>query len=83
MTRRAPKFITSGDDAQPPKADHRSMITSPHTHVALNYVREQELRQAVSHPRSVTDTRYVSEEAPTVGRLRRRLAQMHLASGSA
>jgi hypothetical protein len=83
MTRRAPKFITSGDDAQPPKADHRSMMTSPHTHVALNYVREQELRQAVSHPHSVADTRYVSEEAPTVGRLRRRLAQMHLASASA
>ena len=60
------------------------MMMSHHTHVALSYVREQELRQAVSHAHSVAATNHqVAEEAPTVSRLRRRLAQMHLAPAGA
>jgi hypothetical protein len=60
------------------------MMMSHHTHVALSYTREQDLRHAVSHAHSVApDSRHVAEEAPTVSRLRRRLAQMHLASASA
>ena len=55
------------------------MFTSHHTHVALNHSREQELRRATEHAHHAPATRYVAEEAPTVGRLRRRLAQMHLA----
>jgi hypothetical protein len=56
------------------------MMISPNTHTALSYVREQDLRQAVRHAHSVAaSTRQVSEEAPAVSRLRRRLAQMHLA----
>jgi len=55
-------------------------MISHHTHVALSYVREQELRHAVEHAHSVSaSTRQVTEEAPAVARLRRRLAQMHLA----
>ena len=57
---------------------------SPHTHVALSYAREQDLRRAVRHPHSVAaTTRQVTEDAPTVARLRRRLAQMHLAPAGA
>jgi hypothetical protein len=60
------------------------MLTSHHTHLALSRAREQELRQAVSHAHTVaTSNRYVAEEAPTVGRLRQRLAQMHLAPARA
>jgi hypothetical protein len=60
------------------------MMMSHHTHVVLSYVREQELRRAVSHAHSFAATsRQVAEEAPTVGRLRQRLARMHLASASA
>ena len=56
---------------------------SHHTHVALSYAREQDLRQAADRVHPVADSRHVAEEAPTVSRLRRRLAQMHLASASA
>jgi hypothetical protein len=60
------------------------MLMSHHTHVALSYVREQELRRAVTHTHSVAATdRQVAEEAPAVGRLRQRLAKMHLASATA
>jgi hypothetical protein len=60
------------------------MMMSHHTHVALTYAREQELRRAVSHAHSVVATdRHVVEEAPTVGRLRQRLAKMHLAPAAA
>jgi hypothetical protein len=56
------------------------MMMSHHTHVALSYVREQELRSAVEHAHTAAaSTRQVTEEAPAVSRLRRRLAQMHLA----
>jgi hypothetical protein len=56
------------------------MMMSHHTHVALSYVREQDLRNAVEHAHTLAATpRQVAEEAPTVARLRRRLAQMHLA----
>jgi hypothetical protein len=56
------------------------MMMSHHTHVALSYVREQDLRRAVEHTHTVAaSTRQVTEEAPTVSSLRRRLAQMHLA----
>jgi hypothetical protein len=60
------------------------MMMSHHTHVALSHVREQELRQAVSHAHSVAARdRQVAEDASTVGRLRRRLAQMHFAPAGA
>ena len=56
------------------------MMISPHTHNALSYVREQDLRRAVAHSHTVAaSNRQVTEEAPAVSRLRRRLAQMHLA----
>ena len=56
------------------------MMMSHHTHVGLSYVREQDLRRAVEHTHTVAmSTRQVTEDAPAVGRLRRRLAQMHLA----
>jgi hypothetical protein len=56
------------------------MMMSHHTHVALSYVREQEVRRAVEHAHTVAaSTRQVTEEASTVSILRRRLAQMHLA----
>jgi hypothetical protein len=61
-----------------PIVDH--MITSHNTHIGLSHMREQELRRAVEHaPSTAASPRQVSEEAPTVSRLRRRLAQMHLA----
>jgi hypothetical protein len=60
------------------------MMMSHHTHVALSYAREQDLRRAVSHAHSVAAReRQVTEDASTVGRLRRRLAQMHLNPASA
>ena len=52
-------------------------MMSPHTHVALTYAREQELRERVRHA-PTTSSRDVTENAAAVGRLRRRLAQMHL-----
>ena len=56
------------------------MMMSPNTHAALSHVREHELRRAVEHAHSVAaSNRQVTEEAPAVSRLRRRLAQMHLA----
>jgi hypothetical protein len=56
------------------------MLMSHHTHVALAYAREQELRQRASHaPTTYASHRHAVETAPSVGRLRRRLAQMHLA----
>ena len=56
------------------------MMTSHHTHIGLSYTREQDLRRAVEHAHTVAaGTRQVTEEAPTVSRLRQRLAQMHLA----
>jgi hypothetical protein len=60
------------------------MLMSHHTHIALSYVRDQELEQAVSHAHTLAASRrHVAEEAPNVGLLRRRLAQMHLAPASA
>jgi hypothetical protein len=60
------------------------MMMSHHTHVALSYTREQDLRRAVSHAHSVAARDpQVTEDASTVGRLRRRLAQMHLAPAGA
>ena len=59
-------------------------MMSHHTHVALSYAREQDLRHAVSHAHTVAaSTRQVTEDAPAVSRLRRRLAQMHLAPSPA
>ena len=55
------------------------MMMSPNTHVALTYAREQDLRERVRHTPSTT-RREVTESTASVGRLRRRLAQMHLAT---
>jgi hypothetical protein len=55
------------------------MMMSPHTHVALTYAREQDLREQVRHA-PTTSRRDVAESGESVGRLRRRLAQMHLAA---
>jgi hypothetical protein len=60
-----------------------TMLMSHHTHVALSYNREQDLRSATEHPHRLAADRSVAEEGPAVGRLRRRLAQMHLASPTA
>jgi hypothetical protein len=59
------------------------MMMSHNTHVALSHAREQDLRHAVSHAHTIASTRQVTEEAPAVSRLRRRLAQMHLAPSPA
>ena len=59
------------------------MLMSHHTHVALSYNREQDLRNATEHARRCEANRQAAEEGPTVGRLRRRLAQMHLRPASA
>ena len=53
------------------------MLMSPHTHVALTYAREQELSQRLRHAHSVPP-RDIAENTASVGRLRRRLAQLHL-----
>ena len=56
------------------------MMMSHNTHIGLSYAREQDLRRAVEHAHtSAASARQVTEDAPTVGRLRRRLAEMHLA----
>jgi hypothetical protein len=57
------------------------MSMSPHTYAALSFAREQDLRNAMRH-RHTAPAREVVETAPSVGRLRRRLAQMHLAPQS-
>jgi hypothetical protein len=60
------------------------MMISHNTHVALSRAREQDLRRAVEHSHTVAaGTRQVTEEAPAVSRLRRRLAQMRLAPSPA
>jgi hypothetical protein len=59
------------------------MLMSHHTHVALNYNREQDLRNTAKHAHRSPAGRHAAEEGPTVGRLRRRLAQMHLTPTSA
>jgi hypothetical protein len=56
------------------------MMMSPHTHVALSHAREQEMRERVRHAPATTTPREVTESTASVGRLRRRLAQMHLAA---
>jgi polyhydroxyalkanoate synthesis regulator phasin len=61
------------------RATIEHMMMSPHTHVALSHAREQELRERVRHAPTTT-RREVTESTESVGRLRRRLAQMHLAA---
>ena len=56
---------------------------SPHTHVALQYARNEELRQATRHAATIVDAKRQVEDAAEVGSLRRRLAQMHLAPARA
>ena len=56
------------------------MMMSLHTHVALTYLREQDHQHP--EPRQYATTasdREAIETASSVGSLRRRLAQMHLA----
>ena len=55
------------------------MLLSPHTHVALHYTRDEELRQATRYASDLSHTRRQVEEAPAVASIRRRLAEMHLA----
>jgi hypothetical protein len=56
------------------------MLMSPHTHVALQYTRDEELRQATRYVAATTQVQRQVEDAVTVSSLRRRLAQMHLVS---
>ena len=55
---------------------------SPHTYVALQYTRDQELRQATRHAATLAQAQRQVEEARSVASIRRRLAQMHLASAA-
>jgi hypothetical protein len=71
------KFINPADDARSAKGHHQPMSFSPHTYAALSYAREQDLRHAARRHQAMP-CRDVVESAPSVGRLRRRLAQMHL-----
>jgi hypothetical protein len=54
------------------------MMMSLQTHVALTYIGTDEPHRPDSHPHTVPD-RDVAETTEAIGRLRRRLAQMHLA----
>jgi hypothetical protein len=54
------------------------MMMSLQTHVALTYLGEPEPRRADSHLETPSH-HDVAETADAVGRLRRRLAEMHLA----
>jgi hypothetical protein len=54
------------------------MMMSLQTHVALTYLGTPDQHRPESHVHTVQD-RDVAETAESVGRLRRRLAQMHLA----
>jgi hypothetical protein len=54
------------------------MMMSLQTHVALTYIGDPERQRPDSHLHTVSD-REVAETSESVGRLRRRLAQMHLA----
>ena len=58
------------------------MLMSPHTHVALQYTRNEELRQATRHAATLAEAQRQVEDAPSIGSIRRRLAQMHLASAA-
>jgi hypothetical protein len=53
------------------------MMMSLQTHVALTYIGADQPQQP-SHTHTISE-REVSEHSESVGRLRRRLAQMHLA----
>jgi hypothetical protein len=53
------------------------MMMSLQTHAALTYLGDPEPHRPDSHHHAVPD-RDVAETAESVGRLRRRLAQMHL-----
>jgi hypothetical protein len=53
------------------------MMMSLQTHVALTYLGTPDQQRPDSHVHTVPD-RDVAETAESVGRLRRRLAQMHL-----
>jgi uncharacterized membrane protein YccC len=57
------------------------MMMSLHTHVALTYLREREQEHPEPRPyaTSAASDRETVETAASVGSLRRRLAQMHLA----
>jgi hypothetical protein len=56
-------------------------MMSLHTHVALTYLREQDHPHPEPHRHATTAARdrETIETASSVGNLRRRLAQMHLA----
>ena len=55
-------------------------MMSLHTHVALTYIGDPTPRRPEIH-HSISD-REITETSESVGRLRRRLAQMHLASAT-
>jgi hypothetical protein len=60
-----------------PEAIIEPMMMSLNTHVALTHVGADHPQQP-SHTHTITE-REVGEHSESVGRLRRRLAQMHLA----
>jgi hypothetical protein len=53
-------------------------MMSPHTHVALKYRDEELARKAARRPDAVPDPAPQRIEATTPGRVRRRLARLHL-----
>jgi hypothetical protein len=63
---------------RPPADIIGTMMMSLQTHVALTHLGNPDHHRSDSHVHTVPD-RDVAETAETVGRLRRRLAQMHLA----
>jgi hypothetical protein len=71
------------DDWGAAAADDRDMSMSPHTHIALQYTRDEELRQATRHAPTLAQAQRHVEDARSVGSIRRRLAQMHLVGARA
>jgi hypothetical protein len=59
------------------------MLMSHHNHIALQYSRNEELRQATRHAPTTIEAKRQVEDATEIGNLRRRLAQMHLAPARA
>jgi hypothetical protein len=58
-------------------------MMSPHTHVALTRVRDEEAaRKAARRPDAVPDPEPQREEVVSRGRVRRSLARLHLAPPS-
>jgi hypothetical protein len=80
MTAEAGNSSTRLTTLGPPRDIIDPMMMSLHTHVALTYLREQDHQHPEPRPYATpANDRETIETAASVGNLRRRLAQMHLA----